>query len=146
MEKRQIPLTCGIPGTETAITAFCYGPVQGVRKVYVQASLHADELPGSLAAWQLCERLQALELQERIRAQIVVVPLCNPLGLRQKLLGAAGYLAAADPVVRLSHDVPVPDVDAALPSRPMDPEALVALSDRYDLDAPIGRLLAALRR
>ena len=31
MEKRQIPLTCGIPGTETAITAFCYGPVQGVR-------------------------------------------------------------------------------------------------------------------
>ncbi len=67
-------------------------------------------------------------------------------GLRQKLLGAAGYLAAADPVVRLSHDVPVPDVDAALPSRPMDPEALVALSDRYDLDAPIGRLLAALRR
>lgn len=86
MEKRQIPLTCGIPGTETAITAFCYGPVQGVRKVYVQASLHADELPGSLAAWQLCERLQALELQERVRAQIVVVPLCNPLGLRQKLL------------------------------------------------------------
>lgn len=68
MEKRQIPLTCGIPGTETAITAFCYGPVQGVRKVYVQASLHADELPGSLAAWQLCERLQALELQERVRA------------------------------------------------------------------------------
>lgn len=86
MEKCRIPLTCGIPGTETAITAFRYGPEQGVRKVYVQASLHADELPGSLAAWQLCERLQALELQERIQAQIVVVPLCNPLGLRQMLL------------------------------------------------------------
>ena len=86
MDKRQIPLPCGIPGTETVVTVFEYGPQQAVRKVYVQASLHAGELPGSLAAWQLCQRLQELESQDRIQARIVVVPLCNPLGLRQSVL------------------------------------------------------------
>lgn len=86
MEKRLIPLPCGLPGTETVVTAFHYGPQQAARKVYVQASLHADELPGSLAAWQLCQRLQELESQQRIQAQIVVVPLCNPLGLRQTVM------------------------------------------------------------
>ena len=50
MEKRLIPLPCGLPGTETVVTAFHYGPQQAARKVYVQASLHADELPGSLTA------------------------------------------------------------------------------------------------
>ena len=61
MEKRLIPLPCGIPGTETVLTAFEYGPPQAARKVYIQASLHADELPGALVAWQLCQRLQELE-------------------------------------------------------------------------------------
>lgn len=67
-------------------------------------------------------------------------------GLRQKLQEAGEYIAAADPVVRLTHEVPLPDVDAALPTGPADPGALVALSDQYDLDGPIGRLLTALHR
>ena len=86
MKKRQIPLSCGAPGTETVLTAFEYGPQQAPRKVYIQASLHADELPGSLVAWQLCQQLQELEAQQRISSQIVVVPLCNPLGLRQSVM------------------------------------------------------------
>lgn len=86
MEKRLIPLPCGIPGTETVLTAFEYGPPQVARKVYIQASLHADELPGALVAWQLCQRLQELEEQQRLPARVVVVPLCNPLGLRQAVL------------------------------------------------------------
>ncbi|MDO4794755.1 MAG: M14 family metallopeptidase [Brachymonas sp.] len=86
MEKRQIPLPCSIPGTETVLTVFEYGPPQAVRKVYIQASLHADELPGALVAWQLCQHLQALEAEQRLQARVVVVPLCNPLGLRQAVL------------------------------------------------------------
>ncbi len=86
MERRQIPLSCDMPGTQTVITAFHYGPQQAGRKVYIQASLHADELPGSLAAWKLCQRLQELESQQCLQAQVVVVPLCNPLGLRQAVL------------------------------------------------------------
>lgn len=65
-------------------------------------------------------------------------------GVRRKLTEAAAYVAAADPVVRLSHEVDVPDVDATLPSTPVDPDALVALCDAYDLDGPVNRLLTAL--
>ena len=85
MEKRTYPLRHAIPGTETVVTAFHFGPAQSSRKIYIQASLHADELPGSLAAHHLFERLERLEAQGRVQAQIVLVPMCNPLGLRQNL-------------------------------------------------------------
>jgi 5'-3' exonuclease len=67
-----------------------------------------------------------------------------PAGSRRRLEGAREYLAAAPVVVRVALDAPVPDVDAALPRRPRDPEALVALADRWGLDSPLNRLLAAL--
>ena len=61
MEKRTYPLRHATPGTETVVTAFCFGPHQAQRKIYIQASLHADELPGSLVAHHLFERLERLE-------------------------------------------------------------------------------------
>ncbi len=66
--------------------------------------------------------------------------------LRRKLLDAAGYIEAAGPVVRLDHQVDVPPVDATLPATAADPPTLVDLCDRYDLDGPVNRLLAALGR
>lgn len=67
-------------------------------------------------------------------------------GMRRKLLAAADYIAAADQVVRLTREVPVPAVDPRVPSEPAHPEALVDLADRFDLDGPVNRLLSALRR
>ena len=85
MEKRTYPLRHATPGTETVVTAFCFGPQQAQRKIYIQASLHADELPGSLVAHHLFERLERLEDEGRLQSRIVLVPMCNPLGLRQNL-------------------------------------------------------------
>jgi 5'-3' exonuclease len=68
-----------------------------------------------------------------------------PAGSRSRLRAARGYLAAAPPVVRVATDVPVPAYDDALPHAPRDPEGLVALSDRWGLDGPLNRVLAALR-
>ena len=65
-------------------------------------------------------------------------------GLRSKLLDNAEYVSAATTVVRLDNDVPVPRGPAPLPRSAADPAALVALSDRYDLDGPVNRLLSAL--
>ena len=42
-----------VPGTGRQIHSFHYGPQNGAGKVYIQASLHADELPGMLVAWYL---------------------------------------------------------------------------------------------
>ncbi|RMV31654.1 hypothetical protein ALP14_04627, partial [Pseudomonas amygdali pv. myricae] len=39
-----------VPGTARQVHSFHYGPQNGSGKVYIQASLHADELPGMLVA------------------------------------------------------------------------------------------------
>jgi len=67
-----------------------------------------------------------------------------PAGARAKLEAARDYLEVAPAVTRTVRDLPVPELDDALPSSPRDPERLVALSDRWGLDSPLDRLLAAL--
>lgn len=69
-----------------------------------------------------------------------------PAGARNKLAAARDYLEVAPAVVRVAHDVPVPDADITLPAAPRDPERLVALSEKYGLDSPLNRLLGALTR
>jgi 5'-3' exonuclease len=56
------------------------------------------------------------------------------------------YVEAAQTVVCVARDVPVPPLDDALCAEPRDPQRLIALSDRWGLDGPLNRLLAALRR
>jgi predicted deacylase len=75
-----------VPGTARQVHSFHYGPRDGARKVYIQASLHADELPGMLVAWYLKQRLAELENAGRLRGEIVVVPVANPIGLEQILM------------------------------------------------------------
>ena len=67
-----------------------------------------------------------------------------PAGARAKLEAARDYLEVAPAVSRTVRDLPVPALDDALPSTPRDPERLVALADRWGLDSPLDRLLAAL--
>jgi predicted deacylase len=86
MQKNTHPLISPALGTARALTSFHYGPGGG-QKVYVQSSLHADELPGMLVAWELRRKLAALEAAGQLRAEIVVVPVPNPIGLNQHVLG-----------------------------------------------------------
>jgi 5'-3' exonuclease len=67
-----------------------------------------------------------------------------PAGARAKLEAARAYLATAPAVTRVVRDLPVPDLDDALPRTPRAPERVVALSDRWGLDSALDRLLAAL--
>jgi 5'-3' exonuclease len=65
-------------------------------------------------------------------------------GLRAKLAAAAGYLDAALPVCRVALDVKLPDFDPALPASPADPDALLALAERWNLAGSARRLVDAL--
>jgi 5'-3' exonuclease len=65
--------------------------------------------------------------------------------IRRKLIDAADYLDAAPGVVAVRTDVPLPDYDDVLPRTPSDPEALVDLGERWNLDGALNRLLAALQ-
>jgi predicted deacylase len=49
----------------------------------VQASLHADELPGMLVAHHLRGLLEAAEQAGQLLGEVVLVPLANPIGLDQ---------------------------------------------------------------
>jgi 5'-3' exonuclease len=67
-----------------------------------------------------------------------------PAGARAKLEASRDYLTAAPAVTRVSCDLPVPRLDDALRSAPRDPEALLELSDRWGLESPLNRFLAAV--
>ncbi len=79
-------LLAPLPGTARQIHSFHFGPAQAQGKVYIQSSLHADELPGMLVAWHLKQRLAELEAAGRLRHEIVLVPVANPAGLEQVLM------------------------------------------------------------
>jgi 5'-3' exonuclease len=66
-----------------------------------------------------------------------------PAGSRAKLEAARDYLAVAPAVTRAVRDLPVPDLDDAVPAAPRDPARVVELSDRWGLDSPLDRLLQA---
>lgn len=67
-----------------------------------------------------------------------------PAGARARLVAARDYLRTAGPVVRVVADVPLPPLGDAIPRQPRNPAALVELSQRWGLDSPLNRLLAAL--
>ena len=75
-------------GALHTLTVFRFG-VSGARpKVYIQAALHADEIPGMIAAHYLCQKLEAMETDGKIAGEIVLVPMANPIGQSQTMLGA----------------------------------------------------------
>jgi predicted deacylase len=65
-----------------------FGGIRPGPKIYLQAALHADEVPGMLVAHCLREQLAALEAQGRLHGEVVLVPAANPLGLAQAIHGA----------------------------------------------------------
>jgi len=64
-------------------------------------------------------------------------------GQRRKLLEGADYLDAAPVVVGTARDVPLPDLDDAVPHRPADMDALGELTHRWGLQSSVERVLAA---
>ena len=70
------------------LTSFHYGAPGTGKKVYIQAALHADEVPGMLVAQFLRAELATLEEAGKITGEIILVPAANPLGLSQAIHGA----------------------------------------------------------
>lgn len=86
MRHQRHDLIAPVPGTARQIHSFHFGPEQAKSKVYIQSSLHADELPGMLVTWHLKARLAQLAANGRVRSEIVLVPVANPVGLEQVLM------------------------------------------------------------
>ena len=69
------------------LTSFHYGTPGVGKKVYIQASLHADEVPAMLVAHFLRQELDRLDAEGRIKGEIILVPAANPIGLSQTIHG-----------------------------------------------------------
>ncbi len=85
MQEKHHPLLSLTIGTRREVVSFHFGPIDRHRKVYIQAALHADEAPGLLVAHYLKLLFAELEEQGKLNAEIVLVPVANPVGLAQWL-------------------------------------------------------------
>ncbi|PRX36029.1 putative deacylase [Paraburkholderia sp. BL18I3N2] len=87
MNRQSIPLLSPAIGTHRELVSFHFGPANSGQKIYIQSSLHADETPAMLTTVLLKRRLLELEKQGALNAEIVLVPVANPVGLGQYVLG-----------------------------------------------------------
>lgn len=72
-------------GSHKTLTSFHFGTPGRGPKVYIQASLHAEELPGMLVAHHLRALLEAADAAGQIQGEVVLVPVANPIGLAQRV-------------------------------------------------------------
>ncbi|WP_028356870.1 succinylglutamate desuccinylase/aspartoacylase family protein [Brackiella oedipodis] len=83
-----VQIAADSPNIHYQLHALKFGPTAvddqaAPKKVYLQASLHGDEMPGSLVAYYLHQALLTLEQENQLKAQIILVPFCNPIGAGQ---------------------------------------------------------------
>lgn len=87
-----ITLAGSRPGTSRCLRVRRFGTPGARPKAYIQAGLHADEIPGMLVADHLCRLLAGAT----VSGEVVVVPIANPVGLDQLIEGAAVGRMALD--------------------------------------------------
>jgi predicted deacylase len=85
MQVQNHPLLSPSLGTHKTLTSFHFGKPGTGPKIYIQASLHAEELPGMLAAYHLRPLLERLDAAGQIQGSIVLVPMANPIGAAQRV-------------------------------------------------------------
>jgi predicted deacylase len=82
------------PGTQHRLSTCHFFPLSRAegethKKVYIQAALHADEIPSLLVAQALKRHFLELEERGQLRSEVVLLTCANPIGLAQTVLGNA---------------------------------------------------------
>ena len=83
VSKNRIRLPNMTPGTQRSIAWLRFGVAGARPKVYMQAAIHANELPGAMALHHLMPMLVEADRARRIRGEVIVVPTVNPIGQSQ---------------------------------------------------------------
>jgi predicted deacylase len=88
VEQSQIIIEGDTAGIEWRLPVFRFrGSDAKAPRVYIQAALHANELPGTALLHFLLERLREADADGAIRGDITVIPQANPIGLAQSHFG-----------------------------------------------------------
>jgi len=87
MEIERLTIDADSAGQEFFLRVFRFRGTGDASAVYLQAALHAHEVPGTVALDRLIPRLEKAEREGRLAADVTVVPHANPIGLSQVLFG-----------------------------------------------------------
>lgn len=88
MQAHQHPISTEHASVAYQLSSFHFGQPGSGKKVYIQAALHADEVPGMLVSQFLRRELLALEKAGKLHGEVILVPAANPIGLSQAIHGA----------------------------------------------------------
>jgi hypothetical protein len=71
------------PGSQRSISVLRFGKAGARPKVYMQAAIHANEMPGTMAMHHLMPLLAEADKKGLIQGEIILVPTVNPIGQAQ---------------------------------------------------------------
>ncbi len=77
-----IALPRTVPGTRRSVVVRRFGEPGARPRAYLQAALHAQELPGIVVLDHLAGMLRDAD----VRGEVVIVPFANPIGLAQQVM------------------------------------------------------------
>lgn len=83
----QLALRSPAEGTQRQLTVFAWGRPGARPKAYFQAAIHAGEMTGTLALDRLGVLLDEAAAAGRMTGEVILAPLCNPVGYSQFLFG-----------------------------------------------------------
>ena len=124
-------------GVSYELTVFRFkGSSKKAPSAYIQAALHAGELPGVVAIHALMPKLRAAEKEGRILGDITIVPAANPVGRAQYHFGDVQGRFHLGTRTNFNRDFPLLD-------RP-DRSALPPATPAATVDVRLKRLLVEL--
>ena len=80
-ELHRTDLAGDTPGASTTLNWYTAGPVDAATRIHLQAALHADEQPGTMALHHLLPMLRDADAAGQLNAHFTIFPSVNPLGL-----------------------------------------------------------------
>ena len=83
LKKSSIALPSMTPGSQRSISVLRFGKTGARPKVYMQAAIHANEMPGTMAMHHLMPLLTEADKKGLIQGEIILVPTVNPIGQAQ---------------------------------------------------------------
>jgi predicted deacylase len=83
LKTSSITLPSMTPGTQRSISVLRFGKAGARPKVYMQAAIHANEMPGTMALHHLMPLLAEADKKGLIQGEIILVPTVNPIGQAQ---------------------------------------------------------------
>jgi len=110
--QHHIDLPGDAPGQTTRLYWYTAGPEGAETKVHLQAALHADEQPGTMAIHHLLPMLREADAAGQLKARFALFPSVNPLGLSTRVLRR--HIGRYDLETGVNYNRRWPDLHAAI--------------------------------